>query len=238
MATEAPLLAAVMPVYNEAAAIREVIEDWLDALGAVGSPFLILAVDDGSSDGTETILRLLAQEHPTRLGVLRQPNGGHGSACRAGYEEALRSGAKWVLQVDSDGQCDPADFKRFWRLAQDADCVFGHRVKRADGLGRLLISRLCSGMTGLVAGHAVGDVNVPYRLMRADALQRALQKIPPELELQNIALTVVLRRMRELRWADAPISFRERAKGRGSLNFAKIVILGVGMLRQLRWLKP
>lgn len=225
-------LAVVIPVYNEAGYLAALAAEWLPALRYLDTPFTLWFIDDGSTDASPSILQTLAQSHPAQIRTIRQPNAGHGAACRRGYELALASGADWVLQVDSDGQCDPAYLPAFWRARTTADCVFGHRRLRADGWHRRLISQLCSALVALSCRTRVGDANVPYRLIHARALAEALPRIPAEFGLQNIALTVTLRRQ-PLRWHFVPIHFRARAGGTNSLNLRRIVALGWRMLGDL-----
>src|SRR5437868_577802 len=134
-------LAVVMPVYNEASGIMDVINEWLLALKTHRVDFFLIAVDDGSTDATPAVLLTLQTQHPDQLIVLTQPNSGHGRACRTGYEAALRHGAKWILQIDSDGQCDASFFPQFWNARRQANCIFGVRVHREDGALRSLIKK-------------------------------------------------------------------------------------------------
>lgn len=233
-----PGLVVVMPIYNEEANISDVISEWLPALEASGRPFQLLAIDDGSKDHTLEILGKLACEHPGKVVVVSKTNSGHGRTCRHGYELALQSGAEWVLQIDSDGQCDPGYFAQFWSHTPQADCVFGFRKTRGDGLARKIISRTCGFLSSLVAGAALQDANVPYRLMRTEALARALDKVPADFDVQNIALSVALKRCPNLRWAYVPIHFRDRQGGINSINIRKIAAMGWKMLRELRRVKP
>jgi glycosyltransferase involved in cell wall biosynthesis len=230
-------LAVVVPVYNEEATLEAVIEVWRGVFDPLGIEREFLVVDDGSTDGTGAVLRALAARHASEIAVIEQPNAGHGAACRAGYERAAGGEAGWVLQIDSDGQCDPTAFPRFWELRARCDCVFGRRISRGDGWARAVVSRACSAVAAALARRAAGDVNVPYRLMRREALARALDRIPRGFALQNIALTVTLGRMAGLRWAWIPIHFLPRAGGQNKMNLARIARLGWTLLRQWRGLR-
>lgn len=230
-------LAVVMPVYNEEANLEAVIEAWRAVFDQLGIQREFLVVNDGSTDGTGVVLRALAARHASEIAVIEQPNAGHGAACRAGYERAAAGDAAWVLQIDSDGQCDPAAFARFWEIRARCDCVFGRRTSRGDGWARAVVSRVCSAVAEALARRAAGDVNVPYRLMRREALARALNRIPRGFTLQNVALTVTLGRMRDLRWAWIPIHFLPRAGGQNKMNMARIARLGWTLLRQWRGLR-
>ncbi|MEI8234068.1 MAG: glycosyltransferase family 2 protein [Verrucomicrobiota bacterium] len=231
-------LAVVMPIYNEAANISCVLCEWLYVLEKTGVRFELLALNDGSRDATHEILKELAQNHSGKIIVVNKPNSGHGRSCRYGYELALNSPAQWVLQIDSDGQCDPDYFPTFWSRRADADCVFGIRRTRGDGVARKLISKACGALSSLVAGVNVKDANVPYRLMRKTALAQALAKVPPDFDVQNIALTVALKRCPGLRWQYVPIHFRDRQGGVNSINLPKIVRMGWTMLGELRKVQP
>jgi len=219
-------LAVVMPVYNEAVVVGQVIGEWRSTFNALGVESEWIVVDDGSRDRTPEVLATL----PVR--VVSQANAGHGAACRRGYQEALAGGAEWILQIDSDGQCDPAYFPAFWQARAEYDCVFGRRSTRADGAGRRLVSASCSAIVAALAGVPPRDFNVPYRLMRRAALEKALQRLQPEFELQNVGLTVALLRQRGLRWKYFSIHFRARTGGQNSLNLRGIARLALRMLRQ------
>ena len=137
----APELAVVMPIYNEAANIEAVLREWFTCLGRVASDFVLFAINDGSKDNTASVLGSLAPEFGSRLRVVHKANSGHGSSCREGYELALATGARWILQIDSDGQCDPKFFAEIYAARTAHDCVFGYRRTRDDGRGRHFITR-------------------------------------------------------------------------------------------------
>lgn len=226
-------LIAVMPVYNEEANIAAVITEWLQAFVRERINACLLAVNDGSRDNTLSILRQLQSQYPDQLVVLDKPNSGHGRSCRVGYEAALQQKEPWILQIDSDGQCDPAFFPLFWAKRNEADCVFGIRVTRDDGIVRKLVSKTASILTSMMTGRNLKDANVPYRLMNRAALKKALPSVPKDFDIQNIALTLALKRDPALRWSYIPIRFRARQGGTNSINLVKIAQMGFRMLRQI-----
>ncbi len=229
-----PDLAVVMPVYNEAANIAAVLSEWFSCLRIVCPNFILFAVNDGSKDDTAEILASLKKELGPRLRVVNKTNSGHGLTCREGYELALAEGAKWIFQIDSDGQCDPAFFHTLYRNRPEQDCVFGYRRTRDDGLGRVIISHCCRLLLWLVTGTYLTDPNVPYRLMRAKALRKALRQVPADFELQNIGLTFALKQQPHLAWKYFPIHFRARRGGENSINYRKIAKMGINLLRDFR----
>lgn len=228
-----PDLAVVMPIYNEAESIRSVVEEWFRALNQTSANFVLFAINDGSTDDTEDILSALRREFGRRLCVVSKENSGHGRSCRLGYEIAVAEGAPWILQIDSDGQCDPKFLADFLNNRARFDCVFGYRRTRDDGLGRVVVSWCCRLLVWLLMGTPLTDPNVPYRLMRSVALRKALRRVPSDFELQNIGLTFALKRQ-PLAWKYFPIHFRARRGGENSINYRKIARMGLNFLRDFR----
>jgi len=170
---------------------------------------VLCVVDDGSTDDTPAVLDRLALEVPT-LEVLRQTNAGHGAACVNGYRTALNGRARWVFQVDSDGQCDPRHFEALWQSREHAAAVLGRRRRRQDGPARTVISRALSLVILAATGVWVRDANSPYRLMRADALAAALLRVPADVYLANVLVAVTLQRDHGITWVD--VGFRRRIR--------------------------
>jgi dolichol-phosphate mannosyltransferase len=229
----APELTVVTPVYNEQASIAAVIGEWLELFSREGVACRLLTINDGSTDASLSILQQLQSRFPDQLLIIDKLNSGHGRTCRAGYEAALQVGSPWILQIDSDGQCDPAFFPQFWTKREEADCIFGVRVTRDDGLSRKWISVACRWLVALVTGRDLKDPNVPYRLIARAALEQALHRVPKEIELQNIAIALALKRNRAVQWAYVPICFRARHGGASHVSLSKIARRGVQMLRQI-----
>ena len=164
-----------MPIYNEAANIGSVLREWFDCLDKVAPDFVLLAINDGSKDDTQTVLESLGSELGPRLRVVSKPNSGHGSSCREGYELALAAGAHWIFQIDSDGQCDPADFPKLLAALSEHDLVVGYRVRRADHWIRRAMSRAFRTVHRLLFPVRLRDPSCPYLIIRRPALERVLR---------------------------------------------------------------
>lgn len=227
-------LAIVMPIYNEAANIEAVLAEWIASLEAEAVGFQFILVNDGSKDDTLTSLRRIEAERPHQVIVIDKPNSGHGRSCRLGYDTAVGSlSVEWILQIDSDGQCDPGYFKEFWAKSKSADCVFGVRTQRDDGVARMLTSKICKVGATLLGRTDMVDPNVPYRLMRKSVLAGALKRVPPAFNIHNVALTYILKRTPGIRWEYVPIHFRDRQGGSNSINLFQVAQWGIDMLLEL-----
>jgi glycosyltransferase involved in cell wall biosynthesis len=209
-----PEIVLVVPVYNEAAAIVPVLEEWrAEFLRTVGEGrFAILVVDDGSTDATPQ--RLAALTWP-ELRVLRHTNRGHGQSCLAGYIEAERMGAEFLFQVDSDGQCEPAGFAGVWESRGLAASVYGRRRSRDDGLGRRVVSSVLRASLKLTRGTKLNDTNVPFRLYRTRLAAAAARRIPADFNLANIAMALLLEAEG---FIEVPIHFRDRIGGQAAVR--------------------
>jgi len=226
-------ICVIFPVYNEENCVGEVLREWSTALAEKGLDYVILALDDGSSDGTPAVLK--GWQHrlgDTRLKIICHPNRGHGQTCMEGYRWACQNGFPWLLQIDSDGQCDPAFFPAVWSERGGVDVVYGVRNRRLDGWKRSLSSMLVRVVVRVFSGVWCADANTPYRLMRSQALAPVLATVPRNFDLANIALAVQLKRA-GFREKTVPIVFRERAGGEPSVPLARFASKALELSQQL-----
>ncbi len=212
----------LLPVYNEENSLSLVINEWRETLTMeIGAGnFTLLAVNDGSTDGSQQELENLQSSYEELL-VINKENTGHGPSCVEGYRYAVESGAEWIFQIDSDGQCDPKFFSEFWQQRSKALFHFGFRKKRADGIFRSLVTRLFSLYLFCVTGHWIRDANVPYRLMRANSLKSLLPFVPKDSPIANAHLALLIHRYFGIRWID--IHFRQRTAGRSTLKIFSFI---------------
>lgn len=228
-------LLIVMPVFNEEEALPIVVREWIPVLREQTSEFQILVVDDGSTDNTPRVLLELCQQYPGEVIRFRHPNQGHGQSCVRGYEMAAESEAQWVLQIDSDGQCDPAEFPKFWSVRERHPLIFGTRTRRDDGMARYLISYVVCAAVLLAGGRWIRDPNVPYRLMSVDLLTKAIGDFPRSFYLANIGIAARLTRLAKIYWI--PIHFRKRHAGVPKVRLFQFARHGIRLFRQLHQLK-
>jgi len=231
--TANPDLMIVMPVYNEQASVRKVVMEWFQEVENWTESFVFLAINDGSTDGTDRILQRLRSQLGSRFEIRNQENIGHGQSCIAGYREACRRCIPYVFQIDSDGQCDPQYFFRIWRQRDNYDVVYGNRTRREDGWRRVVSSQILRAALMLTARVNCIDANVPYRLMRTERLAASLDRIPENFFLANVALAVLLRRTPGWRHSWVPITFRERYGGEPSVALQSFGYRAVELGKQL-----
>ncbi len=157
--TQATELEILLPVHNESASIALTVDEIYESISPLASIGFIIS-EDGSSDGTPEILRELAEKYPMKLIT---------STARKGYATAIVDGlrlleAPYVLCVDSDGQCDPADFARFWPRRGAARVLIGWRVNRRDTTLRKVLSGGYKRLFKLLFPVAIHDPSCPFVL--------------------------------------------------------------------------
>jgi glycosyltransferase involved in cell wall biosynthesis len=216
-------LAVVMPVYNEEACIAQVVESWLNVLTDLQVNFLMIVLDDGSTDATAKTLDRFADD--TRVCIVHQANAGHGPTILRGYRQAANV-ADWVFQCDSDNEMSPESFSLLWEQRSDYNAVFGYRRGRQQSRGRSLVS-WCSRLTvRLLFGSGVRDVNTPYRLMRSTVLYPIIERVPADTFAPNILISGAIARA-GVPIVNIPVPCRPRQSG-CSINTWK---LGKGAIR-------
>jgi dolichol-phosphate mannosyltransferase len=206
-------LAVVMPVYNEAACIADVIQSWLRMLEAESLRFSLIVLNDGSTDATKDALERFRDD--SRVDLIHKQNGGHGPTILMGYRRAVGL-ADWVFQVDSDDELAATEFPAMWRARSQYDAVIGVRDGRRQPVGRWIITRVSRVLVRLWYGGTVKDVNVPFRLMRADVLSSFVTRIPADTFAPNVVISGVLAGS-QYRVANVGVTHRDRRTGQVSI---------------------
>jgi glycosyltransferase involved in cell wall biosynthesis len=170
-------LSFFFPAHNEADNIEPLVAEALEVLPRLARRFEIIAVDDGSGDGTSEIADRLAAAHPDVVRVVHHPtNYGYGAALRSGMRA---SRYELVAFTDGDRQFRLSDLGRLLeRLgapvsATDGarpDVVVGFRLKRADPMVRLVYARAYRLALGIFFGLGLRDVDCACKLFRREAL--------------------------------------------------------------------
>ena len=207
MVYNSPELQVLLPIHNEAASIEATVREIYEALAPqVHVEFLLC--EDGSTDGTKEILSRLAAEIPAKVML---------ASGRKGYSKAVRDGmlaadAPYLLCLDSDGQCDPADFARFWEARNSADVVIGRRVKRADAWPRRVLSRVFYMAWQALFRVPVHDPSCPFVLTPISVVRTVVHELG---EMQQGFWWEFVARVhaRGYRIEELPIEHRRRAAG-------------------------
>ena len=168
---EKPMLSIVVPVYNEEDNVRPLFEKIQTVCEAIGEPYEVLFVDDGSKDETFAVLSELSEQKP-QLAVIRfEKNAGQTAAMAAGFEFAR---GQRIISMDGDLQNDPSDVpKLLEKLDEGYDLVCGWRKERQDKfLTRRVPSIVANWIIGKVTGVPIHDNGCSLKAYRASVIKQ------------------------------------------------------------------
>lgn len=174
-------MAVVIPVYNEHATVRELVE----RLRQTPSPLLpngercvrtIVLVDDGSTDGSGEIVRSMESDAAT-IAIVHRVNQGKGASLRTGFKAALDHGAELILVQDADLEYDPADHAAVVApiLAGRADAVIGSRfigqTHRVLYYWHSIANRVITTMSNMLTNLNLTDIECCLKAFRREVVE-------------------------------------------------------------------
>jgi dolichol-phosphate mannosyltransferase len=223
-------LSLVVPVYNERDNLPLLVEEIGRALAGRGGRYEIVAVDDGSTDGSLDVLKALKGAHPELHILALAAHAGQTAAFAAGFGAAR---GNVVVTLDADLQNDPADIPALVAEleASGAAAVAGYRVERRDTAWKRLQSRIANGVRNRLNRETIRDTGCSLKAFRADAL-RAL---PLFNGMHRFLPTLV--RMHGGRVTEAPVGHRPRRFGRTKYGMWNRVFRAFVDALAVRWMQ-
>lgn len=212
------MLCVVVPAYNEAENLVELIPRIHARVRELDADGLVLVVDDGSSDSTRQVMSDLAHGYAGVSVLSSQRNRGKAAALKSGFTQLLEGGATEIVMMDADGQDDPAELKRLLdELRQGADLVTGARLERHDRFVKRHTSRVYNRVTGVLSGAPGRDFNSGFKAMRADVARDVSPMLYGELHRYLTVMSYWL----GYRVAEVPVEHHERMHGVSKYGLAR-----------------
>lgn len=207
-------LSIIVPVYNEAQTIEQVLDRVEDIdLGAVERE--VIVVDDGSTDGSAAIIEARMRSGAANgLAHLSIINLGKGAAIRFGFKHAT---GDIVMIQDADLELDPAECTRLIApiVSGQAAVVYGSRFRRpSSGIPRRTrwANRLLTWFTNLLFGAKLTDMETAYKVFRRDVLERiSLRCVGFDIEPEITARVL----QAGFRIVEIPVAYNPRRKDEG-----------------------
>ena len=161
-------LSIVAPLYNEVENVDKLYAELHKVLAGIGLSYEIIFVDDGSTDGTNDVLRRTQLKSKDLKVVVLRRNFGQSAAMLAGFKEAS---GKYIVTMDGDLQNDSLDIpKLLVKLNQGYDVVSGWRFKRKDSFFKKFFSRFASLLRRKFLGMRIHDYGCSLKAYRKEAL--------------------------------------------------------------------
>ena len=165
----------LIPTFNE----KENIENIIRAVLALTGDFHILVIDDGSPDGTATIVKRLMVEYPERLFILeRSGKLGLGTAYIAGFKWGLEHVYDYIFEMDADFSHNPNDLLQLFNacFTEGADVAIGSRYVSGVNvvnwpMSRVLMSYFASKYVRLITGLKIADTTAGFKCYRRQVLE-------------------------------------------------------------------
>jgi dolichol-phosphate mannosyltransferase len=228
----------IIPTYNEKENIAAIIE----AVMALNANFHVLIIDDGSPDGTASIVRSLFPQYPGKL-FLEERRGklGLGTAYIHGFKWCLKNGYQFICEMDADFSHNPNDLIRLHEACeQGAGVAVGSRYVEGGKLenwpmDRILLSKGASLYTRIITGMPVMDPTAGFVCYS----RKVLEKINLD-QIHFIGYAFQIE-MKFTAWklgfkiSEVPITFIDRKLGASKMSkgIIKEGILGVLQLRRM-----
>jgi glycosyltransferase involved in cell wall biosynthesis len=165
-------VSVVIPIYNEAANVAELVARVGGALQRTGKSFELICVDDGSRDGSAAALEALAAERAWLKPLYLIRNYGQSAALQAGFDAAQ---GEIIVTLDGDLQNEPDDIPELLKIIDErpeVDVISGWRKERQDRtVSRKLPSAAANAVISSVTGVKLHDYGCALKLYRADVIR-------------------------------------------------------------------
>jgi dolichol-phosphate mannosyltransferase len=227
-------LSLVIPCYNEADGLPELLKAIPAALDPMGKPYEVLIVDDGSTDASPQILKEAMATRPWLRVIRLTPNCGQSAAFEAGFAAAQ---GELIATIDADLQNDPAEIPRMIPMLEAGpwgprvDMVTGWRKKRQDPWIRTVQTKIANGIRNSISQETIQDSASSLKVYRAYTLKRlrlwrgAHRFFPTLVKMQGYTCREV------------EVSHRPRFAGSSKYPFGSRVLRAFVDLLAVRWMK-
>ncbi|MFM8270246.1 MAG: glycosyltransferase family 2 protein [Pseudomonadota bacterium] len=215
-------LSVVVPCFNENPHIESVLQGWLQELREHDLSFEIIAVNDGSLDGTGRVLDKLRKENP-EIRLVHQLNTGSIRAYRRGYEMAR---GEYVLSISANGRCEPSDFLLVWNKRLESPLVLAQRTHRLDGFLSRALSSFLSYLAYRFFDLKVEEPGIGFRLFRRENIVPLLKEIPIDWHSFHWATAVLVAQNSQVGISQVKVPYRHRLERKSPFRRTSVLKSG------------
>ena len=216
-------LSIIIPARNEAENLVECISEISKELTHHSIDFEILVIDDGSTDNTAVVTKLINESISSVKCIRNEGKNGFGRAIRLGLDNFTGDAVAIMMADRSDS---PRDLVTYWKSIKDGnDCAFGSRFIRGGKVYsypilKLLANRVVNTMIRLVFNIHCNDVTNAFKMYRREVIEGCKPFISPHF---NLTVEMPLKAIvRGYSWKVVPISWKNRTKGVAKLKLREM----------------
>ena len=216
-------LSVVIPIYNEQENIERLYRDLKQVLERLGKSYEIVAVDDGSTDGSFEVLRELHRGDDLLKVVRLRRNFGQAAAFAAGFDSAV---GEIIVSMDADLQFDPADISKLLdKISEGYDIVSGWRADRQETfMTRRLPSMAANWLISRITGVALHDYGCSLKAYRSEVIRNV--RLYGELHRFIPALASSI----GVHLAEVPVSHYPRRHGKSKYDLSRTLTVILDLL--------
>lgn len=217
-------LSIITPIFNEEKSLPELFSSLVSTLDGLGYDYEIIAVNDGSRDGSKKVLAELAQKNPQLKVINFRINAGQTAALQAGIEHAV---GDIIIPIDADLENDPADIPLLLaKMDEGFEVVSGWRKNRWKGnwLFRKLPSMIANWFISKISGVPLHDYGCTLKAYKREIVQELnlygeMHRFIPAYAAHYGALV-----------AEVPVSYKPRKYGTSNYGFSRTIRVVLDLL--------
>jgi len=221
-------VSVIVPVCNEEESLPILIPKLVEVLNNLETPYEMIFIDDGSSDGSRRILKEMASQCPSLRMIGLKENRGLSIALIAGMGEAR---GRVIITVDSDLQNDPLDIPNMLKYLDRYDMVIGWRQKRDDPWLKKVSSKIGNFIRNWLSGENINDSACSLRVFNRECFKN----IPKFNGMHRFLPTLM--KMEGYRVIEVPISHHPRRFGKSKYNIRNRMWRAFVDLLAVKWMK-
>ncbi len=222
------MISVIVNFFNEEENVSYVLKEAIGVLKSLKEEFEIIAVDDGSKDGTLQGLKDLRKEFKNLRVLMAKENGGQSSALWAGISH---SKGEIIVTMDGDGQNLPEDIPKLLKDLENFDMIIGVRKERKDNLWKKFSSKVANGFRRFVLKDKFQDIGCGLK-----AFKREILKNLPPFKTMHRFLPILVQ-WQGYKVKEVEVKHRERFGGKSKYGTYKRLVFGLRDLIGMLWLK-
>lgn len=229
-------LSIVIPVYNEKATVKLLLEK-VQAVDLTPIQREIILVDDGSTDGSQDVLReIQARNDPMVKVVFKETNSGKGATLKEGFKHTT---GDYVIVQDADLEYEPKDYKKLIRALdeENVEVVYGSRFSgNYEDMSNLHYfgNKILTMITNVLFGVLLTDMETCYKLMPGEFV-RAVEIVSPRFNFEPEITAKILKKGMKIR--EVPISYKGRTHSEGKKITWRDGLVALFTLIKFRFIK-